>query len=298
MRLVVVIAVVGFGSWLLTRIGKRSKNVAEDQYLQIQKQQESQKKEEARKQEEARKRREARELEYQPWRLENNALVNKFLEIAERKVSRLDDYGDENWDALPKELEIFLSKIAKADNDDIRPISGILFLRRKFINNRKGFVKYFQKAVSSKRDSELLEKYSFRRSNVESEFRSYHESRKGQTNSSDFADLSGVDFETYLANILKEHGFEDIRGTSSTGDQGGDLIAKRNGKTIVIQAKRYQGSVGNGAVQEVAGAIKFYGADEGWVITSGTFTSSAKALAQKNNVRLIDGHALRNRDFM
>jgi restriction system protein len=75
------------------------------------------------------------------------------------------------------------------------------------------------------------------------------------------------------------------------------LIAKRNGKTIVIQAKRYEGSVGNRAVQEVVGAIKFYGADEGCVITSGTFTSSAKALAQKNNVKLIDGHALRDRDF-
>lgn len=65
----------------------------------------------------------------------------------------------------------------------------------------------------------------------------------------------------------------------------------------MIQAKRYKGSVGNEAVQEVVAAVKFYSADEGWVMTSGTFTPSAKALAQRNSVRLIDGIALKRRDF-
>jgi len=49
----------------------------------------------------------------------------------------------------------------------------------------------------------------------------------------------------------------------------------------------------NKAVQEVVAALKYYHADEGWVITSGTFTASAKALAQANSVKLIDGYALR-----
>jgi hypothetical protein len=33
---------------------------------------------------------------------------------------------------------------------------------------------------------------------------------------------------------------------------------------------------------------------EGWVITSGTFTPSARTLAQANGVKLIDGYALRS----
>jgi HJR/Mrr/RecB family endonuclease len=41
-------------------------------------------------------------------------------------------------------------------------------------------------------------------------------------------------------------------------------------------------------------AVKFYSADEAWVITIGTFTASAKALAQANNVKLVDGYGLRN----
>jgi restriction system protein len=72
-----------------------------------------------------------------------------------------------------------------------------------------------------------------------------------------FDELSGKEFETYLARLLKQNGFEDIRGTAATGDQGADLIAKKAGRTIVVQAKRYQGSVGNKAVQEVVAAVKF-----------------------------------------
>jgi restriction system protein len=62
---------------------------------------------------------------------------------------------------------------------------------------------------------------------------------------------------------------------------------------ILIQAKRYQGAVGNRAVQEVISAVAYYGGDEGWVITNSSFTPSAKALAQKSNVRLIDGRKLK-----
>jgi len=50
--------------------------------------------------------------------------------------------------------------------------------------------------------------------------------------------------------------------------------------------------VGNKAVQEVVAAINFYDASEGWVITNSVFTPAAKALAQKNNVRLVDGSEL------
>jgi len=38
--------------------------------------------------------------------------------------------------------------------------------------------------------------------------------------------------------------------------------------------------------------VHFYGGDEGWVVTNSTFTPSAKALAQKSNIRLIDSKSL------
>jgi len=73
-----------------------------------------------------------------------------------------------------------------------------------------------------------------------------------------------------------------------------DLIAKKDGKKVVVQAKRYQGPVGNKAVQETIAAVQYYRADEGWVMTNSTFTPSAKALAQKSNMRLIDSAELQD----
>jgi HJR/Mrr/RecB family endonuclease len=35
--------------------------------------------------------------------------------------------------------------------------------------------------------------------------------------------------------------------------------------------------------------VSLYGGTEGCVVTNSTFTPSARALAQKNNIRLIDG---------
>lgn len=228
--------------------------------------------------------------EYELWRTKHSVLVSKFLDIAERKVSVLDDYGDEKWEALGKEIEILLTKTAKNDNEDLNSVKRWLFKPIKLEDRRRFF-----RMLSNQ--GSLLSKYFNLKARLKSEFEVHHENCRTGNSSGEFEGLTGQEFETHLARMLAEHGFEDIRGTPTTGDQGADLIASRSGRTIVIQAKRYEGSVGNRAVQEVAGAVNFYGADEGWVVTSGSFTQAAKALAQKNNVTLVDGHALRRRLF-
>lgn len=45
----------------------------------------------------------------------NKDLIRKFLEIAERKVGVIDEYGDENWEILPDEINTCLGKIAKRE---------------------------------------------------------------------------------------------------------------------------------------------------------------------------------------
>jgi restriction system protein len=79
----------------------------------------------------------------------------------------------------------------------------------------------------------------------------------------DVASLFGIEFETYIAQLLRSTGY-NVSGTPTTGDQGADLIATKNGRTYVIQAKRHQGAVGNKAVQEAISAVAFYGVDESW----------------------------------
>jgi hypothetical protein len=213
----------------------------------------------------------------------HRGLVDKFLEIAERKVSVVDDYGDENWNALEKEGDRCVLKIAQIEGDK----------QFRDVNGDWTFDWYELPQVDSNGVHYGWDKYSTLRGNLEELFRAYHAKCKANPLTETFDELSGVDFEVYLARLLKKLGFEDVTGTPATGDQGADLLARKDGRKIAIQAKRYKGSVGNEAVQEVVGALKFYKADEGWVITSGRFTQPARALAQANGIRLVDGLDLR-----
>lgn len=56
----------------------------------------------------------------------------------------------------------------------------------------------------------------------------------------------------------------------------------------MIQAKRYQGSVGVHAVQEVLGGKAHHGAARALVITNSTFTPNALTLAAQSGVELWD----------
>lgn len=214
----------------------------------------------------------------------HRALIHKFLEIAERKVAVIDDYGDENWEALESEIERCVLKIAKIEGEKAFDVK----------NGERTFTVIGLLEPTHIPDGGGWPKYATLWCSIEKEFRVYHDKCKADPPTENFDDLSGVEFETYLANFLKKKlGFEDVAGTPPTGDQGADLLATKDGRRIAIQAKRYRGVVGNGAVQEIVGALKFYGAHEGWVITSGTFTQSARALAQANGIRLVDGLSLR-----
>jgi len=207
----------------------------------------------------------------------NKELIDKFLEITERKVSIIDDYGDENWEVLPNEILACLRKIAQKEGISL-DIEGYLKEKRR---SSFMFKQHFP------------DEYVWLQKELEELFKKHHQTQSTKTaNGVDLRNLSGVEFEIWVSKILKENGFTDVRGTPATGDQGADLIAKKDDKTIIIQAKRYKGSVGNKAVQEVIGAVQFYSGDVGWVITNSIFTTSAKDLAYKGNVKLIDGKML------
>jgi HJR/Mrr/RecB family endonuclease/uncharacterized protein (DUF697 family) len=97
--------------------------------------------------------------------------------------------------------------------------------------------------------------------------------------------MTGEEFEEFLACCFRNLGYA-VEMTPKTGDFGADLILYKAGKKTVVQAKRYQGKVGNSAVQEVVSAVKYYGAQDAIVITNSNFTSNAHKLAQANGVQL------------
>ena len=90
-----------------------------------------------------------------------------------------------------------------------------------------------------------------------------------------------MDFEQFLERVLVNLGY-DVNKTGGAGDQGCDLIARKNGRKVAIQAKGWKNSVGNDAVHKAHFAKSFYDCHACVVITnSDGYTRHAILAAEK-----------------
>ena len=94
-------------------------------------------------------------------------------------------------------------------------------------------------------------------------------------------------FEHRCAELLRANGW-DARMMGGSGDQGADVIATANGRTLVLQCKLWSKPIGNKAVQEAAAARSYYRADMAAVVGTAPFTASAHDLADATDVLLLD----------
>lgn len=105
-------------------------------------------------------------------------------------------------------------------------------------------------------------------------------------------------FERLCQRLLREAGFEKVQVTGRAGDGGIDGVGLvRLGLLsfpTYFQCKRYDGSVGAGAVRDFRGAMAGRG-EKGVIITTGTFSPAARVEATRDGVPpidLVDGDAL------
>jgi hypothetical protein len=132
----------------------------------------------------------------------NSDLINMFLDIAERKVSARDDYGDQSWDVLPQEIATCLKKLGRnasvyidAEYDDIK---------------EKWSVEAISKGRASLNEFDLrfwrsLPKY------LENKFKKHHAIVAHRSTSfDDINSMSGVEFETWVGRLIVtlRQGFE------------------------------------------------------------------------------------------
>jgi ketosteroid isomerase-like protein len=106
--------------------------------------------------------------------------------------------------------------------------------------------------------------------------------------------LPGLEFEEWLARLLRDAGIPGVVITQASRDQGADLVITVGPRRIVMQAKQCQDTIGNSAVQQVHGALPYYKATEAWVVTTSTFSRDAIDLAYRTGVRLVSGNQLLN----
>lgn len=117
-----------------------------------------------------------------------------------------------------------------------------------------------------------------------------------QISSIDLDNMSGVDFEKLILDLVLIMGFE-ARTTKTSGDGGIDIIAYNNKPLLegkyIFQCKRWNSSVGEPVLRDLYGVVMSERANKGILVTAGSFTSSAIAFAQDKPLELIDGDKLK-----
>ncbi|WP_235925038.1 restriction endonuclease [Roseomonas harenae] len=98
--------------------------------------------------------------------------------------------------------------------------------------------------------------------------------------------LTPREFEQHCADALAARGWSVTVGRGS-GDQGVDVLARKSGRSVVLQCKLYGRPVGNKAVQEALAGRGYAGADGAVVVSNATFTAAAHALAARTGVLLL-----------
>ena len=100
--------------------------------------------------------------------------------------------------------------------------------------------------------------------------------------------MEGLEFEHWCAKLLTDIGYSNVNVTQSSGDQGVDVLAEKDGIKYAIQCKCYSKDLGNTPVQEILAGKQFYHCHVGAVMTNQHFTKGAKDLAAETGVLLWD----------
>ncbi len=104
--------------------------------------------------------------------------------------------------------------------------------------------------------------------------------------------LNWQQFEQFVGSYFKDQGYLVVETTPGP-DGGVDLVLRKDGSKTYVQCKHWKTyKVGVEKVRELLGSMVAGGADQGVLVTTGEFTSSAKQFGGKNGIRLINGKEL------
>lgn len=130
--------------------------------------------------------------------------------------------------------------------------------------------------------------YKYLRKEVDAYFRS-------QQTLNQLRAMSPSEFEEFLAWLFRQQGY-DVKMTARKGDHGVDLVLSKEGRTYGVQAKRFgeRQKVGEPMLREFYGSFEDFGAQEGYFITTSSFTQSARdwVVNKRGRLQLIDGNGL------
>ncbi|MEY4752642.1 MAG: hypothetical protein RJA44_317 [Pseudomonadota bacterium] len=108
-----------------------------------------------------------------------------------------------------------------------------------------------------------------------------------------FQHMNWREFEQLVGELFRQQGYQVIETGGNGADGGVDLVLLRDGERMLVQCKQWKAlKVSVQVVRELYGVIAAEQAHGGFVVTSGRFTSEARAFAEGLAIELIDGAAL------
>ena len=105
--------------------------------------------------------------------------------------------------------------------------------------------------------------------------------------------LSWQDFELLVGEAFRRQGYAVEENGGGGADGGVDLRLRRDGKTYIVQCKRWKSrQVGVSPVRELYGLMMAENAAGAFFVTSGVFTNDAVQFAAESGMSLLGGAAI------
>jgi len=98
-------------------------------------------------------------------------------------------------------------------------------------------------------------------------------------------------FEEMVLDAFERNGYKAMRNSRYSGDGGVDGRVRKDGKTYLVQCKRYKGFVDAGDVERFAHLCRESGMD-GFFVHTGKTGRKSKLNASYGNVKIVSGNKL------
>ena len=104
--------------------------------------------------------------------------------------------------------------------------------------------------------------------------------------------MKGIEFEYFIAKLLRSREFINVKVTQGSGDFGVDIIAEKQNDRYAIQVKRYSKIVSRRAVSDAVAGKDYYNCNKAMVITNSHLSIKSKEFAQKVGCIIIEREEL------
>lgn len=99
------------------------------------------------------------------------------------------------------------------------------------------------------------------------------------------------EFEAFVGKLFRWMGY-NVSVTGASSDEGVDLFLEKEGRKAIVQCKKHEGSIGQPVVRDFYGTMVHNKANQGFIVTTGTFSLPAQTWAKGKQIHLVDGAEL------